>query len=132
MLLIYNAVLFVLTLIGGSMPLWSQAWSEQRMKYLLAFSGAFLLSITFMHLMPESISHLGSTSGILFVVGFFSQQFFQKYTHGVEHGHVHKNIGHGHDIPIWPILIGLSIHAFSEGLPLGVSYSEHIVLPSRS
>lgn len=130
MILIYNAILFLLTLIGGSIPLWYKEWSERSMKYLLAFSGAFLLSITFLHLVPESMEELGSTSGILILFGFFIQQFVQKFTHGVEHGHAHiENQEHNHTA-VWPILIGLSIHAFGEGLPLGITYADKGVLPS--
>jgi zinc transporter ZupT len=104
------------------------------MKSLLAFSGSFLLGITFLHLIPETTAHLGSSAGILLLAGFFGQQFVQRFTHGVEHGHAHIDTegqsGHHHFIAVWPVFIGLAIHAFSEGLPLGVSYAEPTVLPS--
>lgn len=129
MVLVYNAILFLITLIGGSIPLWSKEWSDQKMKYLLAFSGAFLLSITFLHIIPESFELIGNSAGILLVLGFFLQQFFQKYTHGMEHGHAHIDSS-SHHVPFWPVFIGLAIHAFGEGLPLGISYSESMVLPS--
>lgn len=130
MILIYNAILFVLTLIGGSVPLWYKNWSERSMKYLLAFSGAFLLSITFLHLIPESIEEIGPIAGMLLLFGFFIQQFFQKFTHGVEHGHAHIEHSEHKHVTVWPILIGLSVHAFGEGLPLGITYSDEGVLPS--
>ncbi len=60
MFLFYNLILFLITLAGGSIPLWSRSWSEQRMKYLLAFSGAFLLSITMLHLIPETVELEGT------------------------------------------------------------------------
>jgi zinc transporter ZupT len=130
MIFIYNAVLFLITLSGGSAPLWSRGWTENRIKYLLAFSGAFLLSITFLHLVPESMGDLGPSAGILLIVGFFGQQLIQKYTHGVEHGHLHTGQHAGHSVPVVPVLIGLSIHAFSEGIPLGIPYTDPAVLPS--
>jgi len=130
MIFLYNAILFLLTIIGGSLPLWNKEWSEKRMKYLLAFSGAFLLSITFLHLIPESIEHIGPVSGMLLLFGFFIQQFVQKFTHGVEHGHAHIENETHHHVSVWPVLLGLSLHAFGEGLPLGISYSESGVLPS--
>lgn len=130
MIFVYNAILFLVTLVGGAMPLWSKEWTEQRMKYLLAFSGSFLLSVTFLHLIPESIEHIGPFSGFLLVCGFFLQQFFQKFTHGVEHGHKHV-VNHVHaGIPVWSVFWGLALHAFAEGLPLGIFYSESVILPS--
>lgn len=134
MVFFYNVILFLVTFLGGSAPLWSRGWTEQRMKYLLAFSGSFLLGITFLHLVPETIAHLGNAAGILLLAGFFGQQFVQRFTHGVEHGHAHIVTGEKHRhtqyVAIWPLFTGLAIHAFSEGLPLGVSYTEPTVLPS--
>lgn len=129
MILLYSIGLFLITFIGGSIPLWSKNWTEQRMKSLLAFSGAFLLSVTLLHLVPESVSIFHYEAGILILAGFFLQQAIQKFTHGVEHGHAHRANGH-HHIAILPVFIGLSVHAFSEGLPLGAAYRDTTTLPS--
>jgi len=128
MLVIYSLFLFIITLIGGSIPLWSKGWNEQKMKYLLAFSGSFLLSITLLHLIPETVEHGGHSAGMYILLGFFLQQIVQRFTHGVEHGHAH--VSHHHHMPVLPVFVGLAIHAFSEGLPLGVTYSEETTLPS--
>jgi zinc and cadmium transporter len=130
MFLIYNLILFIITLAGGSIPLWSQSWSEQRMKYLLAFSGAFLLSITLLHLIPETIEHSGHQAGLFILAGFFLQQIVQRFTHGVEHGHAHAGDHNHHHISVLPVFVGLAVHAFSEGLPLGISYTDTATLPS--
>jgi len=49
----------------------------------------------------------------------------------MEHGHTHipQEGGHRH-IAVMPLLLGLSIHAFMEGLPLGFKYTDHSALPS--
>lgn len=130
MILFYNALLFLATVIGGSFPIWKRKWFETNLRYLLAFSAAFLLSITFLHLVPESFEDIGNSAGILIIVGFFAQHFFQKFTHGMEHGHVHSFDEHHHSSLAMPILLGLSIHAFSEGIPLGISYTAMGALPS--
>lgn len=129
-LFLYNMFLLLLTLAGGSIPLWSRSWTEQKMKYLLAFSGAFLLGITFLHLVPETTAQDGHRAGLLILAGFFLQQLVQRFTHGVEHGHAHIGDGHHHHIPIWPLFTGLALHAFSEGLPLGIHYNDEATLPS--
>ncbi len=123
MSLTYSLLLFIITFIGGSIPLWTKKLNDDAMQYLLAFSGAFLLSMTFLHLLPETFEEIGSKAGIFLLAGFFVQLFIQRLTHGVEHGHthIHEHNGHKH-IPITSIMLGLSIHAFMEGLPLGFNY----------
>lgn len=131
MLLTFNILLFIITIIGGSLPLWLKKLDDKGMQYLLAFSGAFLLSMTLLHLLPETFEELGSKAGILLLVGFFIQLFIQRFTHGIEHGHthVHSHDGHKH-IPIASIMFGLSIHAFMEGLPLGFNYRMEATEPA--
>jgi len=140
-MLIYNLLLFCITFLGGSMPLWFKGIDERRTNYLLAFSGSFLLSITLLHLLPETFEELGHQAGIFLLAGFFIQLLIQRLTHGVEHGHTHvhvktdshsahsKHEGHHHDhgssvhrIPLYSIILGLSLHAFMEGIPLGFNY----------
>lgn len=131
MLLFYALGLMLLTIIGGSVPLWSRSWSERRMNTLLTFSGSFLLGVTILHLIPETVALHNPWSGVLILVGFFLQQAIQRFTHGVEHGHAHLSESHKHHTySLLPIFIGLSVHAFSEGLPLGASYNEEMTLPS--
>lgn len=120
---IYSLILFLFTFAGGSAPLWVKKINDDAMQYLLAFSGAFLLSMTFLHLLPETFEEVGSTAGLLILAGFFVQLLIQRLTHGVEHGHTHTHTHNGHShIPITSIMTGLSIHAFMEGLPLGFNY----------
>lgn len=133
MQLTYNFLLFILTFIGGSIPLWVKKLDDKGMQYLLTFSGSFLLSITFLHLLPETFSELGSKAGFYLIIGFFIQLFIQRITHGVEHGHTHihhEHNDHKHHIPLTSIMLGLSIHAFMEGLPLGFNYRMSATEPS--
>ncbi len=129
MIVIYSLLLFVLTFVGGSFPLWNRNWDEQKMKYLLAFSGSFLLGITLLHLLPEIFETTGHKAGLYILAGFFLQQIIQRFTHGVEHGHHHLGDQH-HHVSIWPIFAGLGFHALSEGLPLGIHYADPNTLPS--
>ncbi len=99
------------------------------MHLLLAFSGSFLLSITFLHLLPETFKELGEMAGIYLLAGFFLQLLIQRFTHGIEHGHVH-HASHEHRIPLLSIVAGLSFHAFMEGLPLGFNYRMQATEPS--
>jgi zinc and cadmium transporter len=127
--LIFNLILFLITFIGGSLPLWLKGLDDKKMHLLLAFSGSFLLSITFLHLLPETFKELGGTAGIYLLGGFFLQLLIQRFTHGIEHGHVHHS-SHEHRIPLFSIVAGLSLHAFMEGLPLGFNYRMQATEPS--
>lgn len=137
-MLTYNLLLFLITFIGGSMPLWLKDLNERRTNYLLAFSGSFLLSITLLHLLPETFEEMGHKAGLFLLAGFFIQLLIQRFTHGVEHGHTHVHVEHHHHeghahahehhaphvhhIPLYSIVLGLSLHAFMEGIPLGFHY----------
>jgi zinc and cadmium transporter len=126
--ILLNLILFIITLAGGSLPLWTKGLDDKKMHLLLAFSGSFLLSITFLHLLPETFTEIGSRAGLLLLVGFFVQLLIQRFTHGLEHGHVH--VHHGHRIPLTSIFMGLALHAFMEGLPLGFNYKTAATEPS--
>lgn len=127
---LYAALLFLITCAGGSVPIIIKSQGGGYLKYLLAFSGAFLLGITVLHLIPENVALYGQKAAVLIFAGFFLQQFVQRFTHGVEHGHIHTHHSGEEKISVIPIFVGLSLHAFSEGLPLGVSYTDHNTLPS--
>jgi zinc and cadmium transporter len=119
----YFIFLFIITLGAGLLPFFFKQLTEKHLQLLLAFSGSFLLGITLLHLLPESFQEIGSQAGGFIFVGFFLQFLIQRLTHGVEHGHLHCHDGHTHSKSLWAILLGLSIHAFLEGLPLGFEYN---------
>ena len=128
-----NLLLFLATLAGGSMPLWFRPLGEKQMHILLAFSGAFLLGMTLLHLAPESFEELKdhdghSTAGLYILGGFFLQLLIQRLTHGTEHGHVHAQ--HDYHPEVMGIIAGLTLHAAMEGLPLGFHYRQEGTQPS--
>lgn len=129
---LYNVLLFLLSFLGGSIPLWTKAWTGSRMNNLLAFSGSFLLGITLLHMVAEGFDQMGHFAGVLLLAGFFIQLFIQRFTHGAEHGHHHR-VDHHHphsSLPLVSIFVGLSFHAFMEGLPLGSHYHYSATEPS--
>lgn len=94
--------------------------SERLFKMLLSFGGAFLFGLSFFHLLPEAYSEAGGNVGLMVVVGFLMQVVLESVSGGIEHGHHH--LGEEH-FP-WGVFIGLSIHAFLEGLPFGHHHHE--------
>lgn len=151
--------------------------SNKNLKLLVAFSGAFLLSLTFNELIPQiyrgdnnqaevvalDAGHVhehgeecegdhdhstvtsghhghshghgaGARLGLFILIGFLIQLVLDYLTKGVEHGHLHSKCPEQHDnhhhqendqykgISYIPVLIGLSLHSFLEGMPLASGF----------
>jgi zinc transporter ZupT len=133
---LYLILILIFTLAGGMIPLWYHQVRRPVMAYLLAFTGAFLLGITLLHLAPECFEGLGKQAGLYILLGFFLQLFLQRWSHGMEHGHGAAPAAHGSHVHMVTagtaisLVLGLSVHAFMAGLPLGFSYADPSVLPS--
>jgi zinc transporter ZupT len=89
--------------------------------FLLTFSGAYLVSLVFLHILPDIYHSGGNQIGFFIIGGFFLQVLLDYTSKGIEHGHVHIEKGP----VIGGILIGLFLHAFIEGIPLGMGNSVH-------
>ena len=112
-----NIALIGSVVTGGLLVLFLQrSKNEQIIKLMLAFSGGFLLSIAFIHFIPELYEHTELEIGIFILMGFLIQLVLEFFSGGIEHGHVH--IHKGARLPL-TLIIALSIHAFLEGIPLG-------------
>jgi zinc and cadmium transporter len=119
------------TIAGGVIPMTVKRIHPNFIIYLLAFTGAFLFGVTILHLLPEVYHELGHTAGVYIALGFFLQVFLQQLSHGMEHGHSHlPSEDHHHHIAVTPLLFGLSVHAFMEGIPLGFHFEDRSALPS--
>ncbi|ATL47585.1 zinc/iron permease [Chitinophaga caeni] len=127
----YLIIIFAATLGGGLIPMLSRKINPNYSIYLLAFTGAFLFGITILHLLPEVYHELGGHfAGIYILAGFFLQVFLQQFSHGMEHGHTHLPGEQHTHIAVTPLVLGLSVHAFMEGIPLGFHYEDKTALPS--
>jgi len=122
--------LIALPFISGSFSLFLHRKQAQIVRFLLTISGGFLFGTVMLHLFPE-IFEGQADAGIFIVIGFFIQLILEKFSEGVEHGHLHLDLpdghDHGHDHSHyhkkgWATAIGLisslSIHSLLEGLPI--------------
>jgi zinc transporter ZupT len=106
-------------------------YDARHIKLLNAFTGAYLLCLTFLHLLPElyhvQAGHHGHGSNAAMVIGgfmlagFFVQVALDVISMGVEHGHSHALPGR---MPIG-VVAGLCLHAFVEALALGDGHHSH-------
>ncbi len=114
-----TSVLIGIIIVFGLKP------SKNTVQLLLSFSGAYLLSITILHLFPEVYFPENSSIGLFILLGLLLQLILDFFSKGAEHGHIHieENI-----IFPWALLISLNIHAFMEGIPLAHNlHHEHLL-----
>lgn len=102
--------------------------APKHIKLVNAFTGAFLLSLTLLHLLPELYhAHEGAKPvnalmiGGLMLVGFFVQVALDVISMGIEHGHSHPL----HNRMPVGVLMGLCLHAFVEAMALGDAHTHY-------
>ena len=87
----------------------------KNIQMLLTFSGAYLLAVSVLHLLPELFQQKNSEYiGLYILGGFLIQIFLEYFSQGIEHGHFHKS-----NVIPFSVLISLCLHALLEGVPLG-------------
>ncbi len=119
----YDYTLLIATvLLGAGLGIHYPGLRDRWLHLVLSFSGAYLLSITAVHLVPDAFSSGDPRVGLSLLIGFFLQVVFEQMSTGVEHGHIHA---HGGRKIAVPILFGLSMHALLEGAPLEL-VTDHI------
>ncbi|MBC8082601.1 MAG: ZIP family metal transporter [Hymenobacter sp.] len=114
----FAVLLLFCTVLGAGwatqlVPTASTTW----MKPLLAFSGAYLFTLTITHLLPEALLLVPGDIhriGYFVLAGFFGQLVLEVFSQGVEHGHVHQQTSHAGQVPFL-LLFSLLIHSFLEG-----------------
>ena len=125
LLLLSSIVLGAVTVFGFRL------YDARHIRLLNAFTGAFLLSLTVLHLLPElyhphggeasSHAHGALLIGGLMLAGFFIQVALDVISMGVEHGHSHALHG---KMPVG-VIVGLCLHAFVEAMALGDGHHHH-------
>jgi hypothetical protein len=106
----------VSVLLGFSVILILKPKELRHLKLLLAFSGAFLLSITVFNFLPEVYANGQEHIGVFIMIGILLQIVLEFFSKGAEHGHMH--LDKSKTIFPWMLFISLSVHAILEGIPL--------------
>lgn len=120
--MIIYIVLILTVLASGSLIFFFKSDDPRILKFLLAFSGAFLIGITFLKLIPEVFSAPTVFTGLFVLLGFLLQLFLELITEGAEHGHKHAHSDNERVSPFL-LLLGLCIHSFLEGMPIVGSFN---------
>ena len=109
------ALLFASVIAGAIIVETFNIKKSKNIQLLLTFSGAYLLAVSVLHLIPELFTHNTTNNIGLFILGGFLIQILLEYfSQGIEHGHFHTS-----NIINFSVLISLCLHALLEGFPLG-------------
>lgn len=129
-MLFQSLLLFLAAFLGGMIVLVIRRPSPVFLKFLLIFSGGYLFSITFLHVLPDLFAlHTDSRlAGLYILIGFFLQLLLEFFSKGVEHGHMYEahQEEHQHSIAPLTLMIALFIHAFLDGVILSSPSSMHL------
>lgn len=108
--------LFLAVAVGYLIAIAFQKKGIGSLPLILAFSGAFLLSVTLFELLPEVFETPSKELGLYVMVGILLQIVLDFFSKGAEHGHVHIH-SKSKAFP-WLLFISLSVHALLEGFPV--------------
>ena len=113
-----NYILLIFSVLLGAILVFLIKPSNKIVRLLLAFSGAYLLSVTVLHLLPEvyTINSNDTLVGVFILIGIILQSVLESFSKGAEHGHIHIH-SDGKEFPTL-LFVSLCLHAFSEGLPI--------------
>jgi zinc and cadmium transporter len=93
--------------------------NQTNLRLLLAFSAAYLFSVSIIHLLPEAFANQNvKLTGLFIVLGFCLQLVIDTFSTGIEHGHVHLHSNDCNTHLPFGIIAGLMLHSFLEGLPI--------------
>jgi zinc transporter ZupT len=112
------SVLFFSAFLGGISVFFVKRNNTRLLKLILAFSGAYLFSITVLHLIPDVYATHSHTIGLFVLGGFLFQLLLEQFSEGVEHGHMHHLPNAAKGIFPLGVMISLCLHALLEGMPL--------------
>ncbi|MDR9401718.1 MAG: ZIP family metal transporter [Psychroflexus sp.] len=113
---------FLAVLIGAALA-FTLAKKMNYLPLLLSFSGAFLLAITVVNIIPKIYRPDSGRIGIFILIGILLQLILEYLSGGAEHGHLHHQ--KSNRFP-WLLFISISVHALLEGFPLHLD--EHLLV----
>lgn len=116
-----SAIIYIIPILavwtGFAFVWFTKPKNNDNIKLLLAFSGAFLLSLTFFELLPDVYDdHDPKIIALYILGGILLQVFLEFFSKGAEHGHMHVHLKENKFPTL--LFLSLSIHALVEGVPI--------------
>jgi zinc and cadmium transporter len=117
-MLIAIVVLFLTVIFSGWLVRFFPQRKQYWLKIILAFSGAYLFTLTIIHILPDVLQSAADPHevGYYVLAGFFLQLVLELFSQGIEHGHMHMHEEErsSGSVPFL-LLLSLTIHSFLEG-----------------
>ena len=117
MLILYGSLIFITAFAGGVFPLMLSSGRDNHLKLLISFGAGLLLSMAFLHMIPESFKMIPSHAGLWLLIGFCLLLFLERFVmvHACEeHGCNYHTVGVA-------AFLGLTTHGVIEGFALASS-----------
>jgi zinc and cadmium transporter len=98
-------------------------WERNYLRYFVALGAGFMLATALVEMVPESIERRGRDAALLVLVGYLLIHFFEHtvtpHFHFGEETH-HNEFVHSHSG--YPVLFGLIIHTFFDGIAIASGF----------
>ncbi|MEK7550174.1 MAG: ZIP family metal transporter [Patescibacteria group bacterium] len=107
-------------LIGGVVFLFKESWAKTLSIYAIPFAAGVLLSVSMLHLMPETTEILGETGFFYILIAFLASFLFEKYFALMHHHEGHDGGEKKSSIPL--VLFGDTIHNLIDGIAIGAAF----------
>jgi zinc transporter ZupT len=98
------------------------SWGERNTTYFMCFAAGVLISASFLHIIPKSLS-MNPGSSVYLLVGFFGLYFFNRFLTGFVCNKNPEKEKYG--IGLIPML-GIGFHSFIDGVIYSISFSVSI------
>lgn len=118
--LLLAAIGSVAGLIGGVVFLVKKDWARVLCRYAIPFAAGVLISVSLLHLLPESEHILGENAFLIVLVSFVLSFIFEQYFAHLHHHEDKKRTMLKTSIPL--VIFGDTIHNFIDGVTIAAAY----------
>ncbi len=128
-ILLLGLIAALAVILGGSMIAARRSWPKHLQELLLSLGAGFILALVFLKLIPVSFDAIGEAAAFALLLGFATIHFFEHtvvtHLHFGEETHTEIMVSHSAALST---MVGLSIHAFFDGLTIsvGLQYDFHL------
>lgn len=126
--LLFGLIAALANVAGGLILVSRRHWNDLILRYFVALGAGFMLATTLVHMLPVAV--VGNSRGpLLILAGYFLVHFFEHTV--APHFHFGEET-HSHALEMpsapWTALVGLSVHAFFDGLSIasGLAVSQSL------